>query len=185
MKRLMLVLSIFILATWVNAQVARMQQTGDEVVFGVADPITGRINASDIFIRIKPDKTVVFSQGSFRKNINVIDNTSTATTRQLLISEIGSLCLLNTVDGLTTGTVSFKLPANADIGSPFTFVNENPTSGTLTVIAPTGEKINGGTVSKKYVNSGASEKESVFLVKVDSTNWRIISELGTWANDNN
>ena len=145
MKRLMLVLSIFILASWVNAQDARIQHNGDELVIGVADRSTGRISAENVFVRFKPDKTAAFSQGSFRQNINIIDNTSTATTRQLLVNEAGSICLLNTVDGLTTGTVSFKLPANADIGSPFTFVNENPTSGTLTVIAPTGEKINGGT----------------------------------------
>lgn len=139
---------------------------------------------SDIFVRFLPEKYVRFLNGALRPELKIITNDSTATTRVLLAEETGSVCVLRTVAGSTAAPVSFQLPP-AKAGLVFPFIDANATADNdLTIIAGTGDKINGGTAGKKYNCTGDAVKQTVTLVATDDTNWEIVAETGTWSNNN-
>jgi len=84
-----------------------------------------------------------------------------------------------------TNEVYFVLPTAA-AGLKYTFVDANATAAKdLWITAATGDKINGGTAGKSYKCTGDAVKQSVTIVARDGVNWDIVSELGTWLNDNN
>lgn len=87
-------------------------------------------------------------------------------------------------DGIAdTNEVYFLLPTAA-AGLEFTFVDANATAAKdLWITAAAGDTINGGTAAKSYKCTGDAVKQNVKLKAVDGTRWIVISEVGTWAND--
>ena len=83
------------------------------------------------------------------------------------------------------GAVTYTLPAAA-AGLTFTFVDVSATGNDDCIIQAVGDDtINGGTAAKKYTSAGADAvPTSVTIIAIDATQWVIIAEVGTWANDN-
>ena len=53
------------------------------------------------------------------------------------------------------------------------------------ITAATGDKINQGTAGKSYKCVTDTAGQSVTITAIDDTNWEVVAEKGTWANDNN
>lgn len=84
----------------------------------------------------------------------------------------------------SAGNVILTLPTAA-AGLVFTFSDVNATAARdLTIQAATGDKINGGTAGKKYECTTDAVKQSTTILAIDATDWVVIHEVGTWANNN-
>ena len=119
-----------------------------------------------------------------KKTVNVVDYVTTATVRTVTAAESGTTFIVSDLEGISSSTVSFQLPAAA-AGLTYTFVDgEASADQDLRITAATGDTINGGTAGKKYMSGGDTVKESTTLVAIDGTRWEVIKETGTWANDN-
>lgn len=81
-----------------------------------------------------------------------------------------------------TGTLSLTLPA-ASKGLTYTIVDPSETAANdVSIVAPAGSKINGGTAGKKYECTDDAVG-SVTTLTCDGTDWYVTSEKGTWANN--
>lgn len=119
--------------------------------------------------------------GAFTHTSNVIDYTTTATARTVTAAESGTIF---TVSESSDDPVTFTLPPAAK-GLTYTFSDMDVTAAAdLTLQAGAGDTINGGTAAKQYWCTGDAVKQTVTIVAVDSTNWIVVSEVGTWANNN-
>jgi hypothetical protein len=79
------------------------------------------------------------------------------------------------------GTVLVTLPTATE-GAWFTLLKAaNQTFGFQ---ASGGAKINAGTANKKYSNSASEAGIATCTVMSDGTDWFVVSQIGTWANDN-
>ena len=88
---------------------------------------------------------------------------------------------LYTNAGATT-TVVYTLPAAAE-GLIYLFSSvATDTTLDMTITAGAGDKINGGSAAGSYAATATEEKRACTIAAVDATNWRVISEVGTWAN---
>jgi len=122
--------------------------------------------------------------GSINSITAIVDYGTTATARAITVAESGTDFVLHTFVGVTTGTVTFTLPA-AVVGLEYTFIDNDATAGNdLEIQAGAGDTINGGTAAKAYVCTGDAVKQACKVVAVDGTAWLIVHEVGTWANDN-
>lgn len=109
----------------------------------------------------------------------IITDSNTALTA----ADSGSTVVLEAYGDETNWKVS--LPSAA-AGLQYTFVDANATAGKdLWFTAASGDTINGGTAGKSYKCTGDAVKQHVTIIAADSTDWYIIAENGTWANDNN
>ena len=163
----------------VPAAPVQMQTFGDEILFrnGPED--------GDVFLRLAPDGegVVDFKNGSFRPTLNVITNNTSATARVLTAEESGSVCVLDSLSG-GVGDIQFTLPAAAP-GLFFYFTDTVATAAVdLKIQAGSGDTINGGTAAKAYVCTGDAVKQSCLIYAVDATRWIVLSESGTWSNNN-
>jgi hypothetical protein len=79
------------------------------------------------------------------------------------------------------GTVLITLPTATE-GAWFTLLKA--TNQTLGFQASGGAKINGGTANKKYSNSASEAGIATCTVISDGTDWYVLSQIGTWGNDN-
>jgi hypothetical protein len=117
------------------------------------------------------------------KVINADARTS-ATARAVTAAESGKVFVLRTMTG-TVGNAVFTLPT-CSAGLTYTFIDANVTAAAdLWITAAAGDKINGGTAAKSYISATDAVKQSVTIVGTDAEYWEIVSEVGTWANDNN
>jgi hypothetical protein len=105
-----------------------------------------------------------------KRSVEVFDANDTLTA-----AETGKTCVSIGFHGAAAGDLKITLPSAA-AGLTFTFVDAN---------AAAGDKINGGTAGKSYKCTGDAVKQSITIVARDGTDWDIVSEIGTWANDNN
>lgn len=88
---------------------------------------------------------------------------------------------LYTNKGATTAVI-YTLPT-ASAGQVFLFSSvATDTTLDLTITAASGDKINGGTAAGSYAANETEEKRACTIIAVDDTDWRVISEVGTWVN---
>lgn len=117
-----------------------------------------------------------------------------ATTHILYLSEIVTSDTDITVTVANSGavytndgagaTAKFTLPTAA-AGLTYTFTDVEVAAGKdLTIQAAADDTINGGTAAKAYECTTDSAKHSVTLVAIDAVQWIVVSECGTWANNN-
>lgn len=78
------------------------------------------------------------------------------------------------------GAVTFTLPKPLG-GRLFTFVKAVPAQNLL-IQGTNGAKINNGTANKIYQN--VTSEAGVCTLFADGTDWFVLSEKGTWANNN-
>lgn len=114
-----------------------------------------------------------------KRTVEIFDANDTLTA-----AETGKVCV-SQGHSTAAANVIFTLPAAA-VGLQFTFVDANATAADdVWITAGTGDKINGGTAAKSYKCVTDAVGQSVTLLAVDATNWELVAETGTWANDNN
>lgn len=119
----------------------------------------------------------VYSRGAIYSPLKLVACTENANVDAELLGAVYT-------NAGASATVELTLPT-AVAGLRFTFADV--TVGTdvdLVIVANTGDKINGGTAAKKYECTTDAVKQAVSLVARDATDWIIISEVGTWANNN-
>ena len=122
------------------------------------------------------DPDVYSDYSRFLRDVEVEASTSEA----VLASDTGKVFSTTASAGATT----YTLPT-ASAGLSYTFVDVSATSGDdLHIQAATGDTINGGTVAKIYQCVTDEVPVSVTLVAIDATQWVVVSEIGTWANNN-
>ena len=101
-------------------------------------------------------------------------NTDTA----VVVANSGALY---TNAGATTAVI-YTLPAAVG-GLRYLFSSvATDTTLDMTITAGAGDKINGGSAAGSYAATATEEKRACTIAAVDATNWRVISEVGTWAN---
>jgi hypothetical protein len=115
----------------------------------------------------------------YKVNVEVFDANDT-----LGATESGKVCICTGVAGEgATCKHTLTLPSCA-AGLMFTIVDANATGDAdVWITASAGDTINGGTAAKSYKCTTDAVKQSVTLVGQDDTAWLVISEVGTWAND--
>lgn len=114
---------------------------------------------------------------------NIVAYATTTTARTITAAESGTTFVMTPISG-TKAVVTFTLPAAA-AGLYYTFIDQDPEANAdLWITATAGDTINGGTAGKSYTCTGDAVKQSVTLVSIDGTSWEVISEVGTWANNN-
>lgn len=84
-------------------------------------------------------------------------------------------------NGGATGATTVTLPA-ATSGRQVRVLKVNAQN--VLIKATGGAKINGGTANKVYKNVTGSETSASCTLLADGTDWHVIAEKGTWANDN-
>lgn len=93
-------------------------------------------------------------------------------------SDSGKTLIAGAVDLVVT------LPDADEAGVYFAFVTKSPSAGTGLSLSPqAADKINGGTVDKDLINSGASDAagDAVELVSDGAGGWWTRGKVGTWA----
>jgi hypothetical protein len=112
----------------------------------------------------------------FRKEIEI----EPATSETVLATDSGKV--FATTAG--QGAVTYTLPTAA-AGLVYTFVDVSATAADdLKIQAAAGDTINGGTAAKIYECVTDTIPATVTLVAIDATQWVVIAEAGTWANNN-
>jgi hypothetical protein len=112
----------------------------------------------------------------FRKEIEI----EPATSETVLATDSGKV--FATTAG--QGAVTYTLPTAA-AGLVYTFVDVSATAADdLKIQAAAGDTINGGTAAKIYECVTDTIPATVTLVAIDETQWVVIAEAGTWANNN-
>jgi hypothetical protein len=165
--------------TTANAQEARIKTSGNETQFVVGP------DDQDVFGVLGPDKTAYFAAGALRGEMKVLNNTSTVTAVTIPDKAGLTACVVRTLGGSTAGPITFNLPDKTRPGAIYFFIDANATSGVnLTIKAPSGVKINGGTAGKAYNCTGAAVKQACALIATDATNYEVLFEVGTWSNNN-
>jgi hypothetical protein len=118
--------------------------------------------------------------------LNGVKNVSTTTTTPVAVSAANTGTVYVSY-GVAAGAANcvYTLPAAA-AGLTYTFVDANATAADdLWLTAAAGDKINGGTAAKSFVNTGDVYGASVTVFAADATNWIAIpGTIGTWANNN-
>lgn len=80
--------------------------------------------------------------------------------------------------------VTVTLPADVAQGFRLTLMKANATTD-LFLQCPAGQKINFGTAAKMYKSVTDGDGVPVFAEVIsDGTDWFVVSQVGTWANDN-
>ncbi len=79
------------------------------------------------------------------------------------------------------GAVVFTLPT-PKAGMWFLFLKL--TQENLSLQAPTGVSINGGTAGKIYENVAAENNKSCLVMGINETAYAVVAERGTWVNNN-
>ena len=112
----------------------------------------------------------------FRREIEIEPGTS----ETLTAADSGKV--FTNTSGQTNTT--FTLPAAA-AGITFTFCDVSAAAtNDVTIQAVGDDTINGGTAGKAYECVTDAVKQSVTITAIDATQWIIIAEVGTWANNN-
>lgn len=110
------------------------------------------------------------------ERFSVVEKTAAYTLTE---ADHGKLFVANAAGG----GVTFTLPAPV-AGLEYFFNKKNATTD-ITIQAPSGSSINEGTAGQVYKNitdgDGVGGKTALGI-RCDGTNWRVISEKGTWAN---
>ena len=113
-------------------------------------------------------------------NVEVFDANDTLTA-----AETGKVCVSIGFTGAAAGNMVLTLPGAA-VGLNYWIYDANAVAADdLWITAGTGDTINGGTAAKSYKCTGDAVKQGIWLVAQDSTSWLVMSEVGSWSNDNN
>jgi len=108
--------------------------------------------------------------------------TITSTTSTVTVTAANTGMAYATAD--VSAVVTYNLPTAA-AGLWYTFVDLDPTETfDLQIQAASGDTINGGTAAKIYECTGDAVKQSCTLLALDATQWIVVNEVGTWANNN-
>lgn len=110
----------------------------------------------------------------------VYDTTTTA--RTVAPWETGTVFSNTTAS--SDDRLDFNLPA-AKKGMEFSFIKGDSVSASvLWLQANTGDTINAGTASKAYKCTGTTQPQAAGIVCTEDGKWRVLYQVGTWANDN-
>ena len=136
--------------------------TIDNATIGATTPETG------VFTTLQATTHILY--------LSEIVNCDTDTT--VLAANSGALY---TNKGATAATI-WTLPT-ASAGQVFLFSSvASDTTLDITITAASGDKINGGNAAGSYAAASTEEKRACTIIAVDDTDWRVISEVGTWSN---
>lgn len=114
-----------------------------------------------------------------KATVEVFDANDTLTA-----AESGKVCIAIGLAGVAASNQVLTLPTAA-AGLEFYFYDANATAADdLWITAGAGDTINGGTAAKSYICTGDAVKQGLHIVAQDATAWIILSEVGTWANNN-
>ncbi len=104
-----------------------------------------------------------------------------ATTAYSVLASESGTTFVNTG---SAGATTFSLPT-AVAGLIYTFVDNSVTAADdLFIAAAAGDTINAGTAEKNYECTTDAVKQAVTIQALNDTEWEVISEVGTWANNN-
>ena len=172
---ILIALVALLLATWAFAQVANigtMLSSGDLVYYNKSD------GESIFTIKDGSDGLQVHALPLYGQAGNVVIASTTVT---ITAANSGSVYVYT---GQTSGKVTYTLPA-AVVGLYYTIVDDVETANKdLWITAGTGDKANSGTAGKSYKCITDSVPQATCLMAVDATDWVVIRQVGTWANDN-
>lgn len=164
------------LATWVFAQVANIGtklSSGDLVYYNKSDGV------SIFTIKDGSDGLQVHALPLYGQTGNVVISSTTVT---LTAANSGSIYVNK---GQTAAKITYTMPAAA-VGLFYTIVDDVETADKdLWITAGTDDKLNSGTAGKSYKCITDSVPQATCLMAVDATDWVVIRQIGTWANDNN
>jgi len=128
------------------------------------------------------NSALAVSGAAYGARCRVVEYNTTATARLVTPAESGTVFVLD--HAAQAAEVEFQLPPAAP-GLAYTFLDDDARANAdLVVQAASGDSINGGTAGKEYVCGGDAVKQSRAIVAIDDAAWLVVSESGTWANDN-
>ncbi len=189
--------SVLITATENNAAAITIATTGgggsSEAINLTNDQGTGAASislastAGGITLAAGADDAIILSTGSGGINCSgdvlkgfALDVTDDTDGHSVLVTESGQV-FTNQADA---NVQLYTLPAAAT-GLVFTFLDVEPAGAADFQIKATGDDtIAGGGAAEYYICKTDAVSQSVTLIAVNATEWIVVSQVGTWANDN-
>ena len=115
-----------------------------------------------------------------KRDIEVVDANDTITA-----AESGKCFVSIGLTGVAASNLVLTLPTAA-AGLEYYFYDANAVADDdLWITCGAADTINGGTAQKSYKCTGDAVKQGLHIVAQDATSWLVLSEVGTWENDNN
>jgi len=185
-KSVFLIVTLLIVSVCFAASVLNYNEQGGArtVIGGSLDVVSGGDLDIESGGALKIAGTQVTATAAELNGVKTI-NTTVTTPVAVTAAKTGQVYVSN---GITAGAANcvFNLPTCA-AGLTYTFIDNSATAADdLWITAAAGDKINGGTAAKSFVNTGDVVGASVIVIGIDDTNWIAIpGAIGTWANDNN